>query len=479
MTLSALQIASILLLPWLAGVGVLRLIGCRFAHDRMAFLGWAYVAGSTVTGAIVFLALALHVPLDARYLAPAVGGIAVLSLAPAAVIQRDASGLDTRTSTPTAARWERALFHGLVLLLVIVTGLRILDATLVPITEGDEARIFARRAQWLFHAGRFDGGFLDMARVFGKDAHLDYPPLNPLLQIWVFSFQDGILHVENRLPVALAPVALVLILASALRRHVRPLLAAMLLLLVFEARLTNAFSRSAIADGLVALGVLSMVDAWLRWRRTGRAAWWRLSMLSAAFLAASKNEGALYLLVALGCVALGACFFRGTHAGDDRERRPTWRDMAWASLPLATLAVIWTLNARLGFENDLVNRSTVQTFLGTPLAERLRLVAGFLSEYVVTRPEQSAHIWAIFLLLLLASPWRALRGETRWVALFLLLLVGGFVLVYLATPRDLEWHLGTSAERVFYPSLPIAALGIALQCAARWPRRAGAEPPAA
>jgi hypothetical protein len=471
MTLSPLQIALLLVLPWLAGAGVLRAIGCRARGDRMAYLGWAYVAGSLVTGCVVFLALLLRAPLEARWLAPAVGGIALVSSMLGAWLHREPSGSGTAVPTPGAPRWENALFHGLVVLLVLVTALRILDATLVPITEGDEARIYARRAHWLFHAGGFDGGFLEMARVFGKDAHLDYPPLNPLLQIWAFSFHGGVLHVENRFLVALASIALILVLASALRRHVRPLLAAVLLLLVFDVRLTNALSRSVIADGMIALGALAMVDAWLRWRRTGSAAWWRLSMLSAAFLVSSKNEGALHLLAALVCAALGSLLFRG-----ERERRPTLRDAAWASLQLAALAAIWTLNARLGFENDLVNRSTVQTFLETPLLERLRLVGGFLSEYVVAKPEQSAHLWAVLLLLVLASPALALRGEARWVILFLFLLVGGYVLVYLATPLELEWHLRTSVERVLYPSLPIAALVIGILCAARWPRRAGAEP---
>ena len=55
------------------------------------------------------------------------------------------------------------------------------------------------------------------------------------------------------------------------------------------------------------------------------------------------------------------------------------------------------------------------------------------------------------------------EGETsrHWPVVTWSLIVVN-VAVYLATPRDLDWHLATSAERVFYPSVPLALVGLAL-----------------
>lgn len=482
MTLSALELLSALLLPVLCGMGVLRLIGCRPEHDRVAYAGWAYMAGSFAVGSVVFVWLLLSLPLTARLLVPTVGvlGLACFALglwihrgehgdresAPVSPVSSTSPVRPVSPMSPTSpTRWGDRLawlFRGLVVVLVGLTLLRVLDGALLPITEGDEARIYARRAQWLFHAGGFNQAFLEMASAFGKDARLDYPLLNPLLQIWTFALHGAVVHVENRLPIQLFAVALVLVLAGSLRHHATALWASILLLLFFDARLTNAFSRGAYADAMVALGLFCAVDAWLRWRQSGRPVWWRLSMLSSAFLVGSKNEGAFYLLAALlagiGTLAIGA-LWPGRGKG---FRRPSRSELAWVLLPVAALATTWGLNAGLGFGTYFTEGSALEGLLEDP-AGRIRSIAGFFWKEWTQEPEHNNYLWAALFLVFLTRPVRVLDGETRFLSLFLLATVAGYFLVYMATPFDPEWQLQTSADRLFYQALPVVALAVGLQ----------------
>ncbi len=465
MTLSALELLSVLLLPVLCGIGVLRLLGCRAAQDRLAYAGWAYMAGSLAVGAVVFVWLLVSLPLAARFLVPAVGALALVCFALGSWIHRAERGdPETVAAGPASPvnpiKWGNKVawaFRGLVLVLVGLTLLRILDGSLIPITEGDEARIYARKAQWLFHAGGFNRSFLEMARAFGKDARLDYPLLNPLLQIWTFAHHGEVVHVENRLPIQFFAVALILVLAGALRHHARPLWAFMPLLLFFDARLTNALSRGAYSDGMVALGLFGAVDSWLRWRQSGRPVWWRLSILSSAFLVASKNEGAFYLFAALLAATLGALL----PARAKRMRRLSRQDLAWVLLPAGVLATTWVLNTRLGFGTYFAEGSVLEGLFEGPW-RRMRSIGGFFLKEWLQEPEHNNYLWAALFLVFLGRPVRALDGEMRFLSFFLLATVVGYFFIYMATPFDPEWQLQTSADRLFYQSLPVVALAVGL-----------------
>ena len=107
-----------------------------------------------------------------------------------------------------------------------------------------EARQAARKAKALYDTG---GLGADYAAALGADVaapHKDYPLLNPLLQSWVFLHRGRVTHVENRLPIQLLFVALVLALASALRHHASPGIGAALLVLVLTTSQARLLPRT-------------------------------------------------------------------------------------------------------------------------------------------------------------------------------------------------------------------------------------------
>jgi hypothetical protein len=235
-------------------------------------------------------------------------------------------------------------------------------------------------------------------------------------------------------------------------------------------------ARTAVADQMVALGLLVAVDALLRWRDGGGAAWLRLGALALAFLAAAKGEGKLYVLAFAVAGALG-----GLAAGPPRA---ALRRAAWLGLPLAAAGAGWLVNARFGFQNDLAQGAALD-ILRTRGPERLGpLLANFGRLYFQV-PKENGLLYAAFLGLCVLAPWRLLRPNARFVSLLVLALLLGWSVIYLCTPYDLDWHMLSSAPRLTYQALPVVALCLALVLAddpvlARWlSARAPLEPPEA
>lgn len=473
MTLSPFQLLVVLLVPTLLGVGILRCLGLRYRDDRLAFPAWAYLVGTLGTGLVLWLWSWARLPYDATW----IGSLLLVAAGTlyAYALRRDRSAIDV-LEEPTVPRWERWSLVAVLGLLVFVLLERFLLATQQPISIADEANIWALKAKVLFHAGGFGEAYRAHAAALGHHHHFDYPNLNPLLQLWVFVQEGTILHVENRLPIQFFGVALLLALAGALRRLVRPGLVLLILPVIANAEPTQAFNRNANADVMVALGLLVLADAWLRWRAERDERWWRLSMLALTFLLASKNEGQFYLLA----LAVPLALTRIRRLQLPRLSLPR-RELAYGLAPLCVLVALWGSNAHFGFENELVVAKTESEALvgcasGIDEAEEQTSFLGVLATYgparvapvlahhgrLLLQPEQTGFLLLFFLVLACLFPRRLFQGELFVPGVGLALMLAGYVAIYLGSPYDIAWHLDVSASRVLYQSLGFAALWLAL-----------------
>jgi hypothetical protein len=286
--------------------------------------------------------------------------------------------------------------------------------------------------------------------------------------------------VENRLPLQCTAAALLLAAAGALRRRLRPLAAAALLLLVGLNLGQLAVTWWANSEGLVALGALVAVDAWLRFDATGRRGFFALTACGLATSLWAKNEGAL--VVVAFALALAVAVWR---APDVRARLVALgAALAWLALPVACEAAHRAFNLRYGLENDLV-RDAQGSFL-VHLAARLdvaslRTLAEWFARSLFVpavlpnrfpapasawlAPSDSNLLIPAFALSILVAPRAAFRGALGVVTAALLTSVAGFALVYLATVHDLAWHLETSIGRVLFLVAPAAAVALAVNLA--------------
>lgn len=468
MTLTWLEVFSVLVGPLLLGAMLLRWQGVVPRTDPLAYFGWAWLQGCLGLALLLSAWLWLRWPLAATHVAPVLLGLSVFGFALARRV---------RVMEPPAPgrhpAWERWVF-ALVLALLLATTLdRILLASADILVSSDETRIWAAKARVLFHTGGFDEGFLAAVRTPEIIAHPDYPPLNPLLQLWVHAHAGTLVHVESRLPVQFYGLAGILVAASALRRRARPLVAALFLICI--ATIGRFFTYQVFSDALIAIGLLACWDLWQRYQEDGGAeeggaGWLRLLGCTAPMLVWSKNEGTLHVLVFGLALGLGVL--------TRRVRLPTgrarWRALARVVPLVASMLYLGWFNRHFGLVNDLLQGSAEPPDVG--LGGRAPGFAGLAFQHAAenVRPilirfatligevAQTRGLLLAFLVLLVVTPRKACGGGRFVFTLGLLLALFGYMAVYLGTHWDVDVHLKHSAHRLVYHLTLAAGLWLLL-----------------
>jgi len=316
----------------------------------------------------------------------------------------------------------------------------------------ESVRDWDARSIWFFAAKRlFFGGGLGAGpddwtqRAYGF-SHADYPKLLPLLAAQ-FASMWGLWNEyipKAGLLLLLLPVVIGL-LGLPRRLGLSLLFLAGALLLSTGRYLWNGY-----ADTYLGLyGVLAAV--WLaRWLESGEAT---TLALASAFLGVAinlKNEGILLALCVAASLAIWSLLARPAVTPWRR-----WPAGVWLALVLPWIGFFaWMLTKQQWhLENDLqLGIASLPRVLQRLAEGKLALVArGLVLE---TDTGKSAG-----LLLLSAGLAWALRARvpvTAWfpAAVATMYLAGMFV-VYLATPHDVAWHMGSSAER----TMLLAAFG--------------------
>ena len=459
------QVALALAAPLWLGVVVVAWCGVRRRDEPVAYPAWVYLTGTLALAAMLFAWIGAGLPIERFLFAPyvvAAGGTAW-------TWRRAASAPDDRPVT--AGRFERAVFVVVVAATIAVAADHIVGANQTFITIGDEANIWTAKAKVLWVSGGFNDRFVELTRPGEYLVHPDYPLFNPLIHLWTYIVAGGMVDGGNRLPIQLFAVALLLLVAASARRVARPAVAAVLVLLYGLSGLAREACLYAVADVMVACGFLGAIDAWSRFRSSGDRRWLRLFAMLLAGLAWSKNEGIMLALAVVVPVLLSLVAWRSESVG----RRVT----ALAALAPAVLVVavqVW-INRTFELDNDLLSPPDGRSLLTriVPQAtDHAPVLLRFLHETCVARPGLTQWLPLLALLLVVFAP-RRLIGSAPTAALAFLIGAGGFVLVYLGTTREIEWHLTFSIERIVLQLLPVATLVVACAWSALSGRR-GDEP---
>ena len=449
------ELAMLFAVPLVAGIGVLSASGIPLGRDRLGILGYGYAFGALLVAVAIWCLAATGAPLQAGVITgAALAAAGLLMIAGRRWGPRDSGALEPPLRHFPA--WERAVFVVVLAIAAVVLLDEILLSAARVVVYNDEGSFWAPKAKAIYHAGGFNAEFRRETGDVVLFPHVDYPPLNPLLQVWTFACAEGITHWENRLPIQGFMLALLLILASVLRRYLRPSAAAFLLLLFVTTGRTLALSCSAFADGLVACGLLVAAAGWLRWAETGSKAGLGILSGGLAILVWSKNEGQLLSLV---LTASAATWILVAH-------RRRFSPLLLASLlpPLLLLAAHLAWKRHFDLENDLVGRAggSVVALVGRVDLSRAPAVLSYLLHEVVLSVEESNLVFLVFFGVLLFFPRLTMRGPSGVVVLTVLGGFVGYVLVYCASHWHLQTHLETSAERIAFHLLPATYLCLAV-----------------
>ena len=309
--------------------------------------------------------------------------------------------------------------------------------------EGDEQTIWTSKASAIFDAG----GFNDTYRGYLGRAvhHPDYPPLNPLLQLWMRIGQGAEFEGWLRWPTYGFDLAALLYLAGAVRARVEEPVAALLVAGAFAATCIGV--QPAEADGMVRLGLLMAVDGAVA-LLSGRHGIAKMTIpLGLALLVASKHEGSALAVVIALAIVLTRLVARPPLATPGIQRRVVKAFL----LPAALVAGIWAWNNALGIGSDLFNPGERRGLFANLIAvggDRMgTLLHWFTRDFLL-----AARASSFGLFLAIASTALVCRSAQRAdIVMPALTALGGtllYLLVFLGTPHDLSWHWGTAGPRV-------------------------------
>jgi len=270
---------------------------------------------------------------------------------------------------------------------------------------------------------------------------------------------------ENRWLVQLCDVALFVAVAGAVRRLLPAWMAAVFASLVLLEPEFQNLCRTAYADGMVALGLVVLLDGWLRFRATGDRAMLGLAGLGLAFALWSKNEPMLYLVslaIAASCAA-GLRRFGPARAVAGAAARHRPLDLL-ALLPAAAVVLntaMW--NRRFGLQSDLFGHNPTGKSMFELMAEQWpeRVPALILEAcHALLALDHTHAAFALVLFALVLVP-RITLGSLAVPTLALLGALVGLHLVYVGSFLELRFHLDTSHRRVTFQLLPVAVVLLA------------------
>lgn len=356
-----------------------------------------------------------------------------------------------------SAAYSLRLGWGAALCFVLVLSLFGAATLLEPVEAYDARSIWFFHARMVYFAGGLvrDGGW---TTPWFNWSHVDYPNLMPILAAQAASLGG---FWNEQLPKLALLLLLVPPLAVTVSYWRAGLATAALLFIVWvklAPMLTNGYMDGQLA--LYGLVCVLMIGSWLE---TGAKVDLAIGVLFIGVALGLKNEGSLFGTSLLVCLvpAAALAWRRG------RQLLPTDRFESIAFCGLVVFAIAsgasWLILRRTwGLENDLdlgLNRlPAIVHRLTDPRA--LEMIFG--STMIANNLLYAMVIGVCATGLSGALQTRRIMEPIFCIAVASVYLAG-IELVYLATPRDLNWHLATSADRTtILPALLFLAPAILL-----------------
>jgi hypothetical protein len=319
-----------------------------------------------------------------------------------------------------------------------------------PHGDWDAWAIWNLRARFLFGGGALQGGAFDPAMLW---SHPDYPLLLPLAvaRLWTYAGAEsmtGPALISWGFTFGTAALLFASLSLSAGRLHAAVASAAL-----FGAPFFVKFGAAQQADLPVAFFCLLTATAltFATRRAAGGSGWIVVAGLAAGFAGWTKNEGVVL------CLVFGVLTVAGRFAAAER---PVRRTLLFAAGAIPAVVTMLFFKLSLAPPSQLLSA-------GPDLAARLldpgryALVAGAYGRELLNLGMGLPVAAAAFLLGRTADLQR--RRESAVLFLAISLLTVAHIAVYVLTPYDLAWHLGTSLNRLLIQLWPTFLLALFLQ----------------
>jgi hypothetical protein len=430
------------LLSWLIGLAITAVLvprgfGCWNGLFRTA-LAWGLGIG--VTSSLLFLWLLLHGSFHYGFFFLELGCLLSTLIFLLLRSLRNLSRPSAAVPHESDAKIEKRFRLGFFLLLMIGTGILILVSLLAPHGDWDAWAIWNNRARFIFRSGRL---WRDAFSPLIHWSHPDYPLLLPLTEsrCWFYLGRESLaVPAFVAIGFSLSIIAFLVSALGVIKNKTQGYLGGILLLSA-PSFLTHGASQYA--DIPLAFFILAAIVTLYGYDHfpVKDQSWLVLGGLLAGFSAWTKNEGLLFVFILL-LLRFGKVFSRPLSG---RRWAETVLFLSGLVPPLFLLFLFKTI---LAPRNDLLSLMTwdlVKSHLNDP-GRYLLIGKTFFTTLFFFGDGPLPLLPFLLIYALWVGRSSSLSGPWPFAPLSLQLL--GYLLVFLLTPQDLRWHLGTSLGRL-------------------------------
>lgn len=357
----------------------------------------------------------------------------------------------------------KAGLAGAILLIVIISQVlySFIYSLSMPLSGWDAWFIWFVKARAFFLDRGVEASFLTNP-VYVQD-HPEYPLLVPLAVSWVYTAIGAVNEQAGKViyPVQFAAL-LTIIYYGAWKasgsKSAGLLFAALLsltpLVLVhaagFPVQVDGAYAvkdATGYADITVAAYFLGAGLFIFLYAIDSNPAFGLLASLMLAMGAWAKNEGLTFALIGLILIAL--CAFTG--------KRKDIRTVALSIAVLLLFILPWSVfKSAHGLGSEYVENMGPGVFFSN--LPRLSEIIPYTARYMFLKPGVVSLVWWAYMAATLLCIRTILSSRTYLLHALILGQLCAYIFVYIITPVDLKWHLGTSLDRLVLHLIPLGML---------------------
>ncbi|MFA5147117.1 MAG: glycosyltransferase family 39 protein [Candidatus Omnitrophota bacterium] len=324
-----------------------------------------------------------------------------------------------------------------------------------PIESYDAIAIYAIKAK-IFYLAR---GIPDYFFTGLKDVvpHLEYPLFLPLAETFFYVSIGALNDLLVKCIFPLLFLSALVIFYSAAKRMIKRRMAFLGTFLLATVPQFSEYATNGYADLPLTLyysASILYLFLWIAQKRNG--VFLALSFIFLALAVWTKTEGVMFAFVNIAVIS--ASLIR------DRSRSVR-AGVAYVVLVLALLgAFLCALRAAgLGLHEDF-NTAGLQGRAG--FVTGIKRIPAILYEYQrqFFGPKKWNIAWILCIGAFAAAFRKVFSKDLFYMTVAVFLMFGGYTAIYMLTPRDLSWHLSTTASRFFIHLLPVSVFWLMLVC---------------
>lgn len=361
----------------------------------------------------------------------------------------------TRNSGPLLDSWNwksLLLMCGVVLVLLVV----FLQTILVPVESFDAVASWGLKAKAICMTKSIPTDFLLNQDYRNYAYHPDYPLLVPLAQsftcIVIGEYDDFVSKLI--FPFYLFS-CLAILYTACIRRTLSKTESMAFTFLLAGIPYLGLQTSIAYPDPILSFYFFGGVIYLYHWIRKPCPLFLSISATMAGLAGLTKNEGLVLSLICWAVLTLYLLLQR------QQRGKAGWKVWFLYGIILLALEGPWLIyRTSLQVHNDVVNQETILASLTWGNLKRIKPILYHYQSQVFGLKNWNI-VWIVFLGSLLYRFRRILQSQVKYILAPIFLAGLIYTWVYFITPRDVAWHLKTSASRVFLHFLPLVIFFLA------------------